>query len=148
MRQRNDGHAGSVTAPPRSGNRRADQPVNTGPAAGLAADDAARIIAGQYIAGVDIGQIRAHHEEVAGRLLADARTAVGRAYASEYAATAAELLAYLSQDEVVALGRSQAACAQPDGTPHPDPFLARRGWQAGRGLWQRTGTRIAGQEAS
>jgi hypothetical protein len=51
-----------------------------------ALDIAARLA----VAGIDLGQIRAHHEDVAARLLADARTAPGRAYASEYAATALE----------------------------------------------------------
>jgi hypothetical protein len=135
MTEHNYGHAGSVTAPPRRGSRPPDQPpTDTDPAARLAADDAARIIADQYVAGIDVSQIRAHHEVVAARLLADAQTAPGRAYASEYAATALELLAHLCQDAAVASGRSEAACAQPDGTPHPDPFLATRGWQATRGV--------------
>ena len=96
MTEHNYGHAGNVTAPPRRGSRPPDQlPADTDPAARLAADDAARIIAGQYIAGVDLSQIRVHHEEVAARLLADARTAPGRAYAAEYAATASELVAHL-----------------------------------------------------
>jgi len=115
-------------------------------AARLGADDAARIIAGQYIAGIDLGQIRAHHEDVAACLLADARTASGRAYAREYAATASYLITHLRQDHAVASGRSAAACAQPDGTPHPDPLLAGRGWHADRGLWQRSGTRGPGPD--
>ena len=118
------------------------------PAARLAATDAARVIAVQYAAGADLGQIQAYLQDVAARLLADARTAPGRAYARGYARAAATLLAQLRQDQAVAYGRSPAACAQPDGTPHPDPFLASRGWQADHGLWQRTGTRAPGQEAS
>lgn len=125
MTEHCDGGAGSGTTAPRRGHHaHGHQPADSDSVARLAADDAARIIAGQYVAGVDLGQIRAHHEEVAGRLLADARTAAGRAYAREYAATASELLAHLCQDAAVASGRSQAACAQPEGTQHPDPFLA------------------------
>jgi hypothetical protein len=29
------------------------------------------------------------------------------------------------------------AAELPDGTPHPDPFLAERGWQVLRGVWRR-----------
>lgn len=118
------------------------------PAARLGADDATRLIAGQYIAGVHLDQIRAHHEDVATRLLADARTTPGRAYAEEYAATASYLITHLSQDHALASGRSAAACAQPDGTAHPDPLLAARGWHADRGIWQRTPARDAGQETT
>jgi hypothetical protein len=33
---------------------------------------------------------------------------------------------------------SEATAAQmPDGTPHPDPFLAVRGWQVLGGIWRR-----------
>jgi hypothetical protein len=27
----------------------------------------------------------------------------------------------------------------PEGTPHPDPVLAERGWLVAGGIWQRTG---------
>jgi phosphate uptake regulator len=148
MTEHPDGHAGSVTAPPPGSNRMRDRQADIDAAGRLAADDAARIIAGQYIAGVDLRQIRVHHEEVAARLLAEARTDLGRAYAAEYAATASELVTHLSQDEAVASGRSRAACAQPDGTPHPDPLLAGRGWQATRGVWQRIAVAGSGQEGS
>jgi len=34
--------------------------------------------------------------------------------------------------------RAPATAAQlPDGTPHPDPFLARKGWQVRRGIYVR-----------
>jgi hypothetical protein len=29
------------------------------------------------------------------------------------------------------------AATLPDGTPHPDPFLAERGWQVQRGIYIR-----------
>lgn len=29
------------------------------------------------------------------------------------------------------------AALLPDGTPHPDPFLAERGWQVVRGVYRR-----------
>ncbi len=33
--------------------------------------------------------------------------------------------------------RGPVAASLPDGTPHPDPFLAGRGWQARGGIWVR-----------
>src|ERR1700733_11843191 len=135
-----------VTASPEDGRRiRECLASSLDLAARLAADDAARIIAGQYVAGVDLGEIRSHHDDVARRLLTDARTDPGRAYARAYAVTASDLLASLNQDQAVARGRSHAACAQPDGTPHPDPLLAERGWQASRGVWRRTGIARPGE---
>jgi hypothetical protein len=113
--------------------------VSADPAARLAFDDASRILAAQYAAGLDLDAIAAHHDNVSADLLADAQTPFGRAYAREYSDTAAALVADLRQDEEIANGRSAAACSLPQGTPHPDPVLAARGWQVDRGVYQRTG---------
>jgi len=32
-------------------------------------------------------------------------------------------------------GAAPMAARQPDGTPHADPVLARKGWQAQGGVW-------------
>jgi hypothetical protein len=119
----------------------------TDPAAKAAFADVTRIISAQYARGMDLGQIRAHHEDTAASLAADAQTTAGRMYAREYGDTARTLIADLREDAAVARGRSAAACTLPDGTPHPDPVLAARGWQVDRGLYQRTGTRSADREA-
>jgi hypothetical protein len=109
------------------------------PAAALAYDDVTRIVAAQYSAGVPLDEIYRHYQEVSCDLLDRAQTQPGRAYAREFTVTGGILIGDLVEDDKVAQGRSAAACAQPEGTPHPDPFLANRGWQADRGIWQRTG---------
>jgi hypothetical protein len=109
------------------------------PAAALAYDDVTRVIAAQYAAGVPLDEIHRHHQEISGDLLDRAQTQPGRAYAREFTVTGGILISDLAEDEEVAAGRSAAACARPQGTPHPDPFLARRGRQADHGIWQRTG---------
>lgn len=40
-----------------------------------------------------------------------------------------------------------AAATLPDGTPHADPFLAERGWQAEGGVYVRRPAAGDGQEA-
>jgi hypothetical protein len=102
-------------------------------------DDAARTVAAQYAAGLDLDAISAHHDDVSASLRSDAQTSFGRAYAREYSDVAASLVADLRQDQAVARGRSGAACTQPQGTPHPDPVLAAKGWQVDGGVYQRTG---------
>jgi hypothetical protein len=101
--------------------------------------DATRTVTAQYAAGLGLDAIAAHHDDVSASLLADAQTGYGRAYAREYGDTARTLVADLRQDQAVAQGRSAAACTLPQGTPHPDPVLAARGWQVDRGVYQRTG---------
>jgi hypothetical protein len=47
----------------------------------------------------------------------------------------------------VASGHACAVAAYlPDGTPHPDPFLAERGWVVVRGLWMRPDSGGDGEE--
>jgi hypothetical protein len=107
--------------------------------ASLGERDAARTVSAMYGAGADLDAIAAHHDDVAAGLLSDAQTSYGRAYVREYAEAARTLIADLRQDEAVAHGRSDAACALPQGTPHPDPVLAAKGWQVDAGVYQRTG---------
>jgi hypothetical protein len=116
-------------------------------AARAGADDAARTVSGMYAGGIGLEAIAAHHDDVSTQLLNEAQTGYGRAYAREYSETAASLVADLRQDEAVAQGRSAAACTQPQGTPHPDPVLAARGWQVDHGIYQRTGQALADREA-
>jgi hypothetical protein len=119
----------------------------TSPPAALAFDDATRVVAVQYAAGVSLDAIDAHHHDVSAQLLSDARTAHGRAYAAEYASTTETLIADLRADAAAALGREPTACALPDGAPHPDPVLAAKGWHVHRtpsgGVYAR-GQREAG----
>jgi hypothetical protein len=107
------------------------------PAARLAFHDASRRITALYAAGADLEQIRGDHDDLAASLATDAQTGPGRAYAAEYAATGRSLIADLRQDAAVARRQSEAACTKPDGTPHPDPTLAGRGWQVQHGVYVR-----------
>jgi hypothetical protein len=130
----------------------AQQQLDSDPAAARAGhDDAARTVAAHYAAGVDLDQLAAHHDDVSASLLSDAQTAAGRSYAQSYADVSASLIAELREDQAVARGRSEAACTKPEGTPHPDPVLAARGWQVDHGIYQRTGkakaARLADREA-
>lgn len=97
-------------------------PAATAAAAGFT--DASRIVAAQYAGGRSVDDIDADHQDVASHLLSDAQTREGRAYAREYAITAASLVADLRVDE-----RDARQASEPGGTPHPDPRLAARGWQ-------------------
>ena len=117
------------------------------PAARLGFTDASRIISAMYAGGTGLDAVAAHHDDVSASLAADARTPPGCAYAAEYGDTGRSLIADLRADEAVARGRSAAACTQPDGTPHPDPFLAGRGWEVRGGLYQRTGNVAAERTA-
>ncbi len=116
-------------------------------AARLGSTDAARIVAAQYAAGLDLDAIAAHSDNLTAGLLADAQTTFGTAYAREFGDTTAALVADLRQDAAIALGRSAAACTLADGTPHPDPALAAKGWQVDHGIYQRTCQHLADREA-
>ena len=117
------------------------------PAARLAFRDASRIISAAYAGGADLDAIAAHHDDLAASLASDAQTGPGGAYAREYGDSGRTLIADLRQDAAVARGELRPASAQPDGTPHPDPVLAGRGWQVDRGVYQRTGQVLADREA-
>ena len=78
--------------------------------------------------------IQRHHEDQAAWMLSEATTPDGRAFARAYAEAAATLVADLRElDRPVA----PVAATLPDSTPHADPFLAGRGWQAQGGLYVR-----------
>lgn len=94
-------------------------------AASLGFKDAARVTAALYAGGMPLDQIDAHHSDVAARLLSDAQTGPGRDYARSYDDTARALVADLQADAVAAT----RDIPEP-GSPHPDPFLRERGWQA------------------
>ena len=97
-------------------------------------DTASFIITAQADRGMSADAIQRHHEDQAAWLLSEATTPDGRAFARAYAETAATLVADLRElDRPVA----PAAATLPDGTPHADPFLAERGWQARGGLYVR-----------
>lgn len=127
----------------------------------LGYQDAARIITAQYAGGIDLDRIAAHHQDVAARLLNDAQTAAGRAYARQYDQTARSLVADLRTDAAHArallAGRTvrlpngaltAEAASLPDGCPHPDPRLAANGWHVQRGVFtRRRAETTAGREA-
>ena len=94
-------------------------------------DTASFIITTQADRGMLADAIQRHHEDQAAWMLT---TPDGRAFARAYAEAAATLVADLREmDRPVA----PAAATLPDGTPHADPFLAGRGWQAQGGLYVR-----------
>jgi len=97
-------------------------------------DTASFIITTQADRGMSADAIQRHHEDQAAWVLSEATTPDGRAFARAYAEAAATLVADLRElDRPVA----PAAATLPDGTPHADPFLAGRGWQAQGGLYVR-----------
>ena len=109
----------------------AEQPQN---AARSGHDTANFIITTQTDRGMPADAIQRHHEDQAAWLLSEASTPDGRAFAQAYAEAAAILVADLRElDRPVA----PAAATLPDGTPHADPFLAERGWQAQSGMYVR-----------
>ena len=103
-------------------------------ASGSGHDTASFIITTQADLGMSADAIQRHHEDQAAWLLSEATTPDGRAFARAYAEAAATLMADPRElDRPVA----PAAATLPDGTPHADPFLAERGWQAQGGLYVR-----------
>jgi hypothetical protein len=103
-------------------------------AARSAHDTASFIITTQANRGMLADAIQRHHEDQAAWLLSEATTPDGRAFARAYAEAATTLVADLRElDRPIA----PMAATLPDGTPHADPFLAERGWQAQDGLYVR-----------
>jgi len=81
-----------------------------------------QLVRAQADAGMPAERIGRQQEGVIASLLSDAETAGGKAFATGYATTAET---YIS--DLKALDRPE-----PDrtpGAPHPDPFLAERGWR-------------------
>jgi hypothetical protein len=98
----------------------AAEPDPAAAAARAGFEDASRIVAAQYSAGVDISQIAAHHEDLSAHLLNDAQTPVGRAYGREYGDASRSLIADLRADAAAATRQLPGP-----GEPHPD----RPGWE-------------------
>ena len=80
----------------------------------------------------------------AGRVLEEARAAHALADADAYAAAARLQQAAVAPgplprilEPADAAQRAPEAWRLPDGTPHADPFLAGRGWQAQGGVYVR-----------
>ena len=97
-------------------------------------ETADQITRAQADAGMDPDRIGERADDLAAELWNDAMTDEGRAFAREYADTADTYARDLRElDRPLA----PAAATLPDGTPHPDPFLAGRGWQAQSGLYVR-----------
>ena len=96
-------------------------------------DDAGRLVGKFLDAGMTPDRIAESQHEVAARLLNEAETAPGRAYAAAYDDTVRALTADLTDDAARAKAGPEAA-GLPLGTPHPDPFLAGRGWHVGDGV--------------
>ena len=108
--------------------------AHTQNAARSAQDTASFIITTQADRGMLADAIQRHHQDHAAWLLSQATTPDGRAFARAYAEAAATLVADLGEQDRPA---APAAATLPDGTPHADPFLAERGWQAQGGLYVR-----------
>ena len=83
-------------------------------------------------AGITPGRAGPSQNEIAARLLSDPATPEGQAYARAFSETAADYVREL---------RERDPLPEPDrtpGAPHPDPFLASRGWHVNEhGLYAR-----------
>jgi predicted GIY-YIG superfamily endonuclease len=107
-------------------------------AAGQGNADATRLIAAAYASGMPLDQIQAHMDDNTARMLCDAQTAAGRAFAAEYGDTARTLLGELRADQP--REGQPAAATLPTGTPHPDPAMAAKGWIAHGGIYRQADT--------
>ena len=107
-------------------------------------DTASFIVTTQADRGMLADAIQRHHEDQAAWLLSQATTPDGRAFAIAYSKAAATLVADLREADPPA---APVAATLPDGTPHADPFLAERGWQAQGGLYVRRPTAEPEMEA-
>jgi hypothetical protein len=98
-------------------------------------DTPASLIAQQADAGTRPEHLADSRDEVAARLLNDTSTPEGQAYAQAFSDSAATYLREL---------RERAPLPEPDrtpGAPHPDPFLAGRGWHMNEdGVYTRRAT--------
>ncbi len=108
----------------------------------VARQHAAERVTQAYADGQSLDQIAQAQEDLsAWRLNGGGRSPEhGERYAREYDDAVTGYVSELraEHDRHVA---APAAHTLPQGTPHPDPFLAARGWQADRGTWQRTADR-------
>jgi hypothetical protein len=91
-------------------------------------------------AGMQPNQIDSSTNDLVARLLSDAQTSAGRAYATAYDETVRTYVADARDAD-----RPAAVAGRP-GEPHPDPFLPGRGWQgceSGCGAWVRRSAEAA-----
>jgi hypothetical protein len=111
-------------------------PARGGPGQAAAAghNTAVFVITAQTRAAMPAGAIAGHHHDVTARLLASTATAEGQQFARSYHHTAAMPIAGLRDRQRPV---APVAATLPDGTPHADPFLAARGWQARGGVYVR-----------
>jgi hypothetical protein len=98
----------------------------------LADDGVIDLIAVDIGAGLTPDRLGGSHDETVARLLNDASTPEGRACARAFSDTAAAQVREL---------RTHDPLPEPDrmpGAPHPDPFLAARGWHVNQhGIYTR-----------
>jgi predicted GIY-YIG superfamily endonuclease len=109
----------------------------------VGAEAAQQIIAAQAAAGMSVDRMAHHHHDTASWLFSEATTSDAEKYAEGYAWTAEMLIGELREKERPVPDRSP-------GAPHPDPFLAERGWQAcghGDGVYVRRPVRQVNREA-
>ena len=107
---------------------------STGQAAATGHDTAVFVITGQVQAGMPTGAIERHHHDMTAWLRANATTTDGQQFARSYQATAAMLIAELRDLQRPLV---PAAASVPDGTPHPEPLLARRVGKPAAGMYVR-----------
>ncbi len=101
---------------------------------------AERAITTQADAGMDTDAIARRQDDIANGLMSEAATTAGRAFARNYSFTASALVAGLRDV-------NRAEPSREPGTPHPDPFLAARGWEVGQsGIYTRTARRQPDRE--
>jgi hypothetical protein len=98
--------------------------------AGMATAD--QVIRGWADAGMGLDQMQQQAEDEAARLLSDAETDTGRAFAQAWAETADTYIGDLRKDGQLP---APVAATLPDGTPHTDPQLAAKGWQVQGGVY-------------
>ena len=112
--------------------------IDTSLTEALGGETAQDIFTTHLSSGKTYDQLAEWHGDHAAWLASDARTPDGKAFAAGYARTADSMLAEL-RDLEAGDGKPTApeAASLPDGTPHADPFLAGRGWQAERGVYVR-----------
>jgi hypothetical protein len=98
-------------------------------------DTPASLTEQQTDAGTRPERLAESHDEIAARLLNDTSTPEGQAYARAFSDSAAASVREL---------RQRAPLPEPDrtpGVPHPDPFLADRGWHMNEhGVYTRRAT--------
>jgi hypothetical protein len=109
---------------------RAESEARLGEAHKASAEPSADVISNH--AGIIRERLGESQDELAGRLRNDASTPEGRAYARAFSDTAATRVRDLREHDPL---------PEPDrtpGAPHPDPFLASRGWHVNKhGIYTR-----------